>query len=168
MSIVKINEELQALQEVWDKLSVCAIEFALENVDLDTKLELKEFHQSTGHSVGSWDDIPQGECLVCGTDQNGYFSITGNRGGIVYSISDQLNFGLVWSDPTAGPSFYCYKVGKLKEVKDYVKAHWTKGGLDWDDSYSISPATLETIKKDGVKIRIQPGFAPFKITFQKA
>lgn len=160
MSVVTIANEAKELLSIWNSLTGCSIAFEIENTDLGVTCQMIECKQGVGTRKGSWDDIPSGNCEECGTQHDGVFG-TGNLGGVVYKINSGLFFGLIWADPSVGPSQYGYAYGDEKDVKAYVEKAWGS----WFTCLPISGGASRTLNLGSVNIQIQPGFDPFKVKF---
>lgn len=160
MSIQKFSDEAKALKEIWDALTGCSIAWEIENKTLDTCDEITS-KQSHGTRHGSWDNIPSDRVEECGTQHDGVFG-PGNLGGVIYQLGNTGGyFGVVWSDPSIGSAQCGYAYGSKTFVETYVKKWWGT----WFNGTEISTAESQTFNYGDIKIKFQPGFDPFKITF---
>ena len=161
MSVVKIAKEAQELLKIWNSLTGSSIAFEIQNTDL-AECVMYECKQGHGTRKGSWDDIPTGDAEECGTQHETIFS-AGNNGGVVYQLGGtSAYFGLVWSDPAIGAGQYGYALGPKKFVSTYVEKWWDT----FFTGSSIGSSSSKTLHYRSITVKIQPGFDPFKVTFQ--
>ncbi|HEX9807720.1 MAG TPA: hypothetical protein VGA34_12585 [Alteraurantiacibacter sp.] len=161
MTIVDAAHEAEELNKIWDSLTGLSIAWEVEN-KTPWELRMHACKQSKGLRIGSWDDIPAGpgENEECGTQHDTIFG-SHNTGGVIYEMAASgFYFGWVWDDPSIGQAEYAWAVGPPDYVEAKIESWWN--GFS---GMAIKGAKSEWVNTAGVvKIRIQPGFDPFKIT----
>tara|TARA_B110000240_G_C13389907_1_gene406295 strand:+ start:108 stop:758 length:651 start_codon:yes stop_codon:yes gene_type:complete len=165
MSIVKYANEAKKMHDLWKELTYNEVGFEFWNKDLP-RIEYIDKYVQSGSLKSGYNDIPTNEVCEVITGRDGFFG-TLNQQGVMWLVPGKFYIAIIWRDPTVEVSTYCaYISGNPTALRNEMIYQASLSTLTGQVKGDINTGQVTSFNNGGVKVTIDPGFDPFKVTFE--